>query len=180
MKHSLLPKKENDDDYRILERWLREAATLLQGIRYYAPDYRPFEELEVPGVSLLLGAAASAGYYPISEYQTQKRKTADKRRVADGRGDLWFVAGTESYAFEFKRAWNRSTESQLHECMRLAINDAERIEADEADHYFGAVLAPVFDASDIGHYTNFSGSDYIGILADKEPELFLFISKVAE
>lgn len=181
MKHSLRQLRgRKTKDYPILDRWLREAATILQGIRYYASDYRPFQELEVPGVSLLLGAAASAGYYPISEYVTRKRNLNDRRQIDIGRGDLWFVAGTESYAFEFKRAWDRSSLNQLRSCVELAMQDAERIEDDEANHYFGAVLAPIFHTDDIHNYMNFAEVDYVGTIGDADPEVFIFLSKVIE
>lgn len=167
-------------DYPILERWLREAATIIQGIRYYAAEYRPFQEMEVPAVSLLLGAAASAGYYPISEYDTRKRNLKDARRIDDGRGDLWFVAGTEAYAFEFKRAWNSSSVLQLDQCMELAVRDAHRIDSDEADHYFGGVLAPIFDPDDVLKYEDYQNADYVGVIENDIPELFLFLTKVTE
>ena len=171
MKHRCLQPASDHPDFPILERWMREVATLLQGFRYYAPDYRPFEELEVANVSLLVAAAAAAGYYPIAE-------NAVSKGIGEGRADLWFVAGKEAYSFEFKRAWNQSSANQLARCMKLAVEDIKAVDPSESENFFAGVVAPVFNSSSIEIYENFDGSDFSFVIGSQDPEVFLFFKRV--
>ena len=170
MKHLCLQPFSDHPDYPVLERWMREVATLLQGFRYYAPNYRPFEELEVANVSLLVAAAAAAGYYPIAENAVTKRS-------GQGRADLWFVAGKEAYSFEFKRAWNESSIHQLSTCMSLAVCDAERIDPFESEHFFAGVVAPVLSPQTVGIYETFDEADFTFTIGLDTPEVFIFLKR---
>ena len=178
MRHELRHLQGPTDGQQVLERWLREAATILQGIRYYAEEYRPFDEMETASVSLLLGAAASAGYYPVAEYRTTKLSDKTKQKSRISRGDLWFVAGSESYAFEFKRAWDVSTTEKLKICLEAAVGDINRMIDDEADHYYAVVAAPFMKGCDRRTYDNFADADWIGTIGAEKPEAYFYFKKV--
>lgn len=179
MKHTHIGLSNTTRKFRVLDRWMRETATLLQGFRYYTPEYRPFQELEVPGVSLLLAAAASAGYYPISEYKISKFDRSDRRKTRPGRADLWFIANDKSYSFEFKRAWDISSKAQLEQCMSGAFVDICDIPSSESDYAFAAVIAPVFDGACLDIYNAFNAGGlnfHIGT-TDHDVDVFFFFKE---
>jgi hypothetical protein len=157
---------------------MRESATLLQGFKYYSPEYRPFDELEVPGVSLLVAAAAAAGYYPIAEYEISKIDRSDRRKRKPGRADLWFVAGEQSYSFEFKRAWNESDSGKLLQCLEAARSDIDCIPTDESHYAFGGVVAPLINPALKSTYEEFKACDFAFVIEDDEaPNAYIYFSE---
>ena len=179
MRHEVIKGRKNTRSYRVLEKWMRETATLLQGFEYYTDGYRPFDELEVPGTSVLVASAAAAGYLPIAEYAIRKINKSNRRTRRDGRADLWFVAGEQSFSFETKRAWDVSSKAQLSRCMKAAMDDASEIPSDESNYAFGVVISPVIDLASVDAYSDFDDCDYsFSIGNEKSPHVFFYFKKI--
>ncbi|ABC63075.1 hypothetical protein ELI_04915 [Erythrobacter litoralis HTCC2594] len=98
-------------------------------------------DAELPAVSILVGGAALAGFFPAAEYKL-KKNTAEGQRL--GRADLWFDTseGDRSFEFKFWRNQHWGLED-LKTTMKFAISCASQIPRNEAKRIFAGTIARI-------------------------------------
>lgn len=167
--------------FEVFDPWMQETANISEQFWSYASDqFYPFHDNENSAVSILLGGASRAGYSAVSEYRLRKRDRKDRRRWKDGRADLWFVAQSKAFSFEFKRAWNAASSKNLAEVMDDATWDIKNVPTNESDHAFAGVIAPAYDEAEVGVYEAFAKQvDFCCRLGDPQRfEVYFYLNQI--
>jgi hypothetical protein len=119
-------------------RWLRGAFQELPRqienfVRYHRPDSKqgdygelPYNNNETASVSMVVAAAARAGYIALADYRTDKRKNG---KGINGRCDLYVARGENCLELESKQIHltPRSPKEKLASAFRKAERDAKCI-----------------------------------------------------
>jgi hypothetical protein len=154
---------KNSPAYAIFSKWFSHVNDIGKEFEQYLPNYYPFHESERSVVSILVAAAARAGFTPVAESNVWKKLANDPRKYAPncGRLDLWMiVGGSASYAFEFKMSYSDPSPAQVNKYLDASISDARCLPPKTADHVYAGLISSTWSDEHCEHFDSLASGGF--------------------
>lgn len=130
--------------------WLNAAARTRADFANFI-EYDPMSN-ETASMGVLASAATRAGLLATTEFVCQKHQPDHRRKLRNGRLDLWVGDPKikRSWAFEAKqiRCRNGTREGTLKQALSAACHDAWHLPSHEGDRFFGILVATLPEEGD--------------------------------